>query len=127
LELSADRRQATGELYLLVEGVNERSHYVHLGPAAEITDIPGQAIVRVLSTDRSIGRSPRRAPPGSTGNWSRARRHRWFQGAKWTRRGSAGCSIWSITARRGGAVNSASCRGDRKWNEWWARNWRDNA
>jgi type IV secretory pathway VirD2 relaxase len=44
--------ELAGRPYLLVEGVDGRSHYVRLGPAADITDIPDQAIVRATA-DRS--------------------------------------------------------------------------
>nr|WP_051552324.1 DUF3363 domain-containing protein [Acetobacter persici] len=44
--------ELAGRPYLLVEGVDGRSHYLRLGPAADITDIPDQAIVRA-ATDRS--------------------------------------------------------------------------
>ncbi|WP_342629762.1 DUF3363 domain-containing protein [Nguyenibacter vanlangensis] len=43
--------ELAGRPYLMVEGVDGRSHYVRLGPAAAITDIPDNAIVRA-ATDR---------------------------------------------------------------------------
>lgn len=41
--------ELAGRPYLLVDGVDGRSHYVRLGPAADITDIPDDSIVRAAA------------------------------------------------------------------------------